>query len=108
MADAGQIRMKDLADKLGVTVRTVTDFIDALEKDDLLNRFPDPTDRRATLIQLTDHAQANIKEALAVQKKVTEKLFENLSPESRNQLLELLFLLFDEKDLSSVDENIFK
>lgn len=108
VANAGQIRMKELADELGVTARTVTDFIDALEKDNLLIRFPDPTDRRATLIQLTELAQANINEALSIQTDITEKLFENLSPERRNQLLELLFLLIEEKDLSNPDESNLK
>lgn len=108
VSDAGKIRMNELALKLGIKARTVTDFVDALEKDNLLIRIPDPTDRRATLIQLTELAQAHITEALAMQKKIAEGLIGNLSLEQRKQLLDLLFLLIEEKDLSSPCEDALK
>ncbi|WP_223836608.1 MarR family transcriptional regulator [Paenibacillus oceani] len=41
--------MNELAAELGIKARTVTDFVDALEIDNLLVRVPDPTDHRATL-----------------------------------------------------------
>lgn len=59
-----------LAAKLGGKARTVTDFFDALEQEKLLIRIPDPTDRRATLIQLTECAQSNMEKSLAFQDKV--------------------------------------
>ncbi|UVI28947.1 MarR family winged helix-turn-helix transcriptional regulator [Paenibacillus spongiae] len=107
VSEAGQIRMSELAARLGVAARTVTDFVDALEKDRLLVRIPDPTDRRATLLQLTELAEANINQALEQQAKIAEKLIENLSPEQRKQLLDLFLLLIEEKDLSNpCEENL--
>ncbi|MCQ6559391.1 MarR family winged helix-turn-helix transcriptional regulator [Paenibacillus mendelii] len=106
VSEAGKIRMSELAAKLGIAARTVTDFVDALEKDNLLIRIPDPTDRRATLLQLTELAQANISQALAIQAEIAEKLIENLSPEQRKQLLDLFFLLIEEKDLSDPCESL--
>ncbi len=44
--EAGSMRMGDLATQLGVAPRTVTDLVDGLEKEGLLTRRPDPTDRR--------------------------------------------------------------
>lgn len=45
--------MNHLSERLGVTPRNVTTLVDALEKEGLLVRKPHPTDRRATIIELT-------------------------------------------------------
>src|SRR6218665_2613948 len=42
-----------LADALGVAPRSVTSKVDAAEADGLVRRLPDPSDRRATLVELT-------------------------------------------------------
>lgn len=102
VAEAGKIRMNELAARLGVKARTVTDFVDALEHDKLLVRTPDPADRRATLIQLTELAQSNIDQVLAFQSKIAVDLLGNLSIEQRKQFYDLLLLLIKNKDLSQV------
>ena len=58
--------MRALSEALGVSPRTVTGLIDALEADGWVTRSPHPTDRRATVIALTpaaDEACANLDEA---------------------------------------------
>lgn len=104
VADAGQIRMNELAVKLKIKARTVTDFIDALEQDKLLIRIPDPTDRRATLIQLTELAQSNIKQALTYQDKIADNMLDNLSIEQQKQLFDLLSQITNNKDMSLCEE----
>src|SRR5947199_5110025 len=47
--------MSGLSDALGVTARNVTTLVDALEKEGLVRRLAVPTDRRATLVELTAH-----------------------------------------------------
>src|SRR5437867_653325 len=54
LSDLQPLRMGDLAARLGLTARTITTLVDALEREGLLARRPDATDRRATLIELTD------------------------------------------------------
>jgi DNA-binding MarR family transcriptional regulator len=44
----------ELAEILNVVPRTVTDVIDVLERDGLVTRVPDPTDRRSIHAQLTE------------------------------------------------------
>ena len=83
--------MNELAAKLGVKARTVTDFVDALEQDKLLVRIPDPTDRRATLIQLTERAHSNMEQALAFQDKVANDILQNLTLEQREQFLNFYY-----------------
>lgn len=100
VSEAGKIRMNELAAKLGIKARTVTDFVDALEQDNLLVRIPDPTDRRATLIQLTELAQTNISRVLDFQADIAEKLLGNLSTEQRKQFFDLLLSLIENKDIT--------
>jgi DNA-binding MarR family transcriptional regulator len=53
----GAIKMKKLADMLGVTTGTLTVSIDRLEKKELLRRVPHKSDRRSYLIELTRKGQ---------------------------------------------------
>src|SRR6516162_9471217 len=45
--------MSDLGDELGVRARQVTNLVDALEGEGLVRRVAHPTDRRATVIEVT-------------------------------------------------------
>lgn len=98
IAVAGKIRMSDLAAKLGIKKRTVTQFVDALEKENVIVRIPDPTDRRATLIQISESAKPLIKRAEAAMVEAAEKVLISFPLESRSQLLDLLYQLADVKE----------
>src|ERR1700722_6657947 len=50
----GEQSMGELATGLGVTPRRVTALVEALEADGLVERRPHPTDRRSTLVAITD------------------------------------------------------
>src|SRR5215470_7637138 len=54
---SGPVLMRALSDAVGVTPRTLTGLIDALEKDGWVERRAHPTDRRATIIALTPAAE---------------------------------------------------
>ncbi|HEY9242735.1 MAG TPA: MarR family transcriptional regulator, partial [Streptosporangiaceae bacterium] len=49
----GPAIMRNLGDQLGVSPRNMTAMVDALEEAGLVVRQPHPTDRRATLVELT-------------------------------------------------------
>lgn len=49
----GPLRMSALAELLGVTARSITEVVDALEERALVRREPDPSDRRATIVCAT-------------------------------------------------------
>ncbi|QGQ99625.1 MarR family transcriptional regulator [Paenibacillus psychroresistens] len=108
VADAGKIRMSDLAARVGIKARTVTQFVDALEQENVLVRIPDPDDRRATLIQITESAIPLIRKAGNAMSEAAEKLLISLPPESRSQLLKHLYQLAEVKGLNddmNEDEN---
>jgi DNA-binding MarR family transcriptional regulator len=88
--EAGRLRMGDLAEDLGVTARTITTLVDALEREGLLVRLPDPTDRRATLLALTERARAQFEQVRRIQMELGEELVAPLDQEQRRLLLYLL------------------
>ena len=51
----GPMRLSELSDHLHIAPRSTTEVVDALEARDLIQRRPDPSDRRATLVELTEH-----------------------------------------------------
>jgi DNA-binding MarR family transcriptional regulator len=68
----------------------MTKRIDRLEHEGLVERRPDPGDRRGTLIRLTPRGEALIDEALEAHVANEEELLEGLSPSERARLDALL------------------
>ena len=94
--EEGRLRMGDVAENLGITSRTVTTLVDALEKEGLLARLPDPTDRRATLLELTEKARTQFEQVRHLQMELGEELVAPLDQQQRRQLLDLLSRLNQE------------
>lgn len=57
LAVSGPVLMRALSQAVGVTPRTITGLIDALEADGWVERRPHPSDRRATIVALTPAAE---------------------------------------------------
>ncbi len=87
---AGRIRMNELSAALGVVPRTVTTIIDALEKENMVARLPDPADRRATLLQITREGLSQLRRLRAMHDSAAAELFDVLTATERRQLARLL------------------
>jgi len=87
---AGPIKMKDLAEKIGVTTGTLTVAVDRLEKKALLVRKPHDTDRRAFLIELTDQGRVKFGEHHKFHRRMTEEVMAGLTPEEQETFARLL------------------
>ena len=90
VAEARPVRMGDLAGRLGLTARTITTLVDALEQEGLIARQPDPTDRRATLIDLTPGGCRYYDQVSVGLAELAEQIVGPLSAEERRRLLDLL------------------
>lgn len=86
----GPRKMRALADDLGLTPRNVTALVDALEDDGLVRRVPHPSDRRVTMVESTPAGVAAAEETLAPKLDAIGELFEDLSPEDRDRLADIL------------------
>ena len=56
----GSTTLGDLAESLDVSPRNITGLVDHLERDALVERFPDPEDRRAIRVRLTPAAKQKL------------------------------------------------
>ncbi len=91
-------RQTALAAALEVVPRSVTSLVDDLERAGLVARQPDPTDRRATLVAVTEQGRAVLAEADRQRRRHAEALMARLAPDEQTELLRLLHLLVDEPD----------
>lgn len=80
----------ELAEHAGVTRATMTGLVDTLERDGLVTRAPDPTDRRMMSVQLTAKGEARLKAILPDYFQRIAALMEPLSENERKTLLKLL------------------
>lgn len=80
----------ELAKRTNVTRATMTQFVDALEKEDFVKRTDDPKDRRGMLVQLTDKGLSKLKEILPHYYKTLTGFTGDLSIEERDTLLNLM------------------
>ena len=77
----GPMTQRALAGHLGVTPRNVTGLLDALQQDGLVIRGAHPTDRRATLVSLTDTGRRVTAELRAGRDELATALFADMPPE---------------------------
>ncbi|WP_433205940.1 MarR family winged helix-turn-helix transcriptional regulator [Nocardia sp. CA-107356] len=87
------LRMATLAEHLGIVPRSATTVVDALESAGLVARTPDPTNRRSTLVTLTDSGRTTLSDMAEARRRAAEELFATLSPEQRETLRGLLAAL---------------
>jgi DNA-binding MarR family transcriptional regulator len=81
----GRSRAADIADLFGSAPRTITESIDALERDGFVRREPHPTDRRAKLISITEEGRRVIKSTEPLRAQLVESVFGSLTVEEREQ-----------------------
>lgn len=86
----GQLRLNELSDQLRIAPRSTTEVVDALQDKGLLERRPDPGDRRATLVTLTEAGQAILTGMHHARHSNSEALFEPLSADDRERLSAIL------------------
>jgi DNA-binding MarR family transcriptional regulator len=86
----GSCKMSELGTVLGVTPRTVTKLVDGLEAEGLVIRKPHPSDRRATLVYLTDRGALVGKESALADHAAAARLYEQLGQTDRQHLARIL------------------
>ncbi|MGY1831581.1 MarR family winged helix-turn-helix transcriptional regulator [Geodermatophilus sp. SYSU D01180] len=89
------VRLSDLAGALHIAPRSATEVADALQERGLLERTPDPTDRRAVLLRATAEGRRVQAEVDAARRADTRELFARLSAAERAELARLLRAVAD-------------
>ena len=89
----GDVTLGDLADSLDVSARNVTGLVDILERDGLVERFPDPDDRRATRVKISPAGQSKLDQIGAEKNRAQDELVAGFTEAELKQLRHLLLKL---------------
>lgn len=95
LARHGTMRLSELARQLRIAPRSTTEVVDALEDRGLIERQPDPSDRRATLVVLTGTGAEVAGELQQARSVEAEAYFQLLTDAERQQLTRILRKLVD-------------
>jgi DNA-binding MarR family transcriptional regulator len=91
----GTLRLSELSGHLHIAARSTTEVVDALESRGLVERRPDPGDRRATLVEVTEHGASVLDAIRAARGTEAERVFGRLSQTDRAHLARILRKLRD-------------
>lgn len=86
----GDLKIQEIIDKILTTSGNITVVIKNLEKDGLIKRNPDPEDKRACIISLTDKGREIIGKILPDHIKNIKEIFEVLTDDEKVILKEIL------------------
>lgn len=92
----GAVRLGTLSEHLHIAPRSATEVVDALEERGLVERHPDPADRRATLVALTPRGGEVADGVRATRAAEAEEFFAGLDGADRAVLTRILAALLHE------------
>lgn len=92
---AGDLRMRELARRLGLATSTVTRLVDRLEAAGLAERRSERPDRRTVLVGLTTGGREALDAVLARLRSLAGDLLTRLAPHEQRELVRLLAKLGD-------------
>jgi DNA-binding MarR family transcriptional regulator len=91
LTEAGEsLPLGQLAERLSCVKSNVTQLVDRLEADGLVNRTADPNDRRSRLAVLTDAGRSAYAKGSEIQTQAERELFGVLTQDESDKLHELL------------------
>ncbi|MCW2491667.1 MAG: hypothetical protein QOH56_667 [Pseudonocardiales bacterium] len=86
----GEMRLSDLSEHLRIAARSTTEVVDGLQEHGFLERHPDPHDRRAILVSLTDQGKRAGEAIRSARTAEAERFFGVLSDTDRRHLARIL------------------
>ncbi|WP_323959855.1 MarR family transcriptional regulator [Arthrobacter sp. JZ12] len=95
-SSAPALRLRELADMLHIAPRSATEVVDVLQENGLVQRAPDPSDRRATLVFLTSDGEELLQQIRRVRQREADEYFSQLTADDQAELKRLLRLLVPE------------
>ncbi len=101
VALAGGIKQADIAVRLGIEPMTLSSYLDRLETLELVQRVPDPSDRRAKNVAITDAANPVLAAIRTEVRDLMEQVTAGLEPSAREMLRSSLQMLRD--NLQQID-----
>ena len=98
LSQHGRMRPGELAEHLRIAPRSATEVVDDLQRLGLAARHPDPADRRAVIVTLTDEGRRVSHDIRSARRDAGERFFATLSPGDRAELSRLLRKLREDNE----------
>jgi DNA-binding MarR family transcriptional regulator len=96
---SGPLRMNEVSTILGVAPRTITTMVDTLEGEGYVVRLPDPSDRRATRLEMTAEGRRQLSRVRSARHHAgAAEMFDALNAEEKRDLARLLDRLGEAMD----------
>ncbi|MDY0958521.1 MarR family winged helix-turn-helix transcriptional regulator [Sphingomonas sp. CFBP8993] len=90
IANNAPVRAADVAEWFDLAPRTVTQAIDTMERDALVVRVPDPADRRAKRLDITDKGRQVLHQTEPLRRELVEQAFSLLSDDDTMHFARIL------------------
>jgi len=90
VAQTGPARLSVVAAAVGIAQGTASELTEALVREELVSRRPDPSDRRAVLLEVTEQGRDHAERWGAAYASAADALFGGLGDEQRATFLTLL------------------
>jgi DNA-binding MarR family transcriptional regulator len=87
---SGQLRMKELAERMGTTTGSLTVLVDRLVRAGLVAREPNENDRRSIMVRLTEEGEKHFREHHQHHTQLTRELATSLGPDEVDAFLRLI------------------
>jgi DNA-binding MarR family transcriptional regulator len=84
------LKVVDLGRRSGLEASTMSGLLDRMERDGLVTRVPDPSDRRVLRITLTSEGKRVKKPVIEVVDRLLSEMFDGIPPEEIAQTTSLL------------------
>lgn len=95
----GPLSQHELASRLDVEPSTIVGTLDVMEREDLARREPNPSDRRAHIVQLTEAGERLLPRIFGLLDVVDKELVEGIPEPERSRLQNLLSGLIERLSL---------
>ena len=93
LAGSGPIKQARLAAELGLAARSITQAVEAMERDGLVRRESDDTDRRAKVVTVTEAGARALAAGEAAGDEILRRIFHDLGEDQLERLDELLAVI---------------
>lgn len=90
LIDSSGLMMKEIAEKMAISLPAVTGFVDKLSKLEYVQRCSDPNDRRVSIINLTESGKTTLDLIQNIREERMARVFSNFDESELNDYLRLM------------------
>ena len=96
LLEEGDLTIGELSNRISLAFSTTTDLVDRMERNDLVERVRDTSDRRVVRIHLLEKGKLIIKEVIQKRQEYLGEVLGKFSDDEKETLNDLLDFLYEE------------